>query len=143
MSNKSAKISYHEIMVGNRASFSLVITEKLVNNFSEISGDTNPLHVDEEYASRTHFGHRIAHGMLAGALFSKLIGMHLPGKYSLYLSQTLYFHNPIWLGAAVSVCGEVTHKTDATKTVIIHTSAEDTKSKKLLVDGDALVKLFK
>lgn len=143
MNDASKEIFYDTIVAGDKASFSVTITEKLINEFAGISGDVNPLHVDENYASRTHFGGRIAHGMIVGALFSRLIGMHLPGKYSLYLSQTLRFHNPIPCGAEIIVRGEVTHKTDAAKTIIIRTTAEDKNSGKILTSGEAMVQLLK
>jgi 3-hydroxybutyryl-CoA dehydratase len=141
--NAPREMVYNDIAVGDRASFEVTVNEKLVDEFSKISGDMNPLHMDEEYARGTTQGKRIAHGMIVGALFSRLVGMHLPGKYSLYLSQTLKFQNPIALGTKVTIAGEVTHKSDAHKTITIRTTAEDTVAKKTLVSGEAIVQLLK
>jgi len=135
-------MTYDDIAVGDVASFSALIDAALVENFARLSGDTNPLHVDAAYAAGTPFGKPIAHGMIAGALFSRLIGVHLPGKYAVYLSQTLKFHEPIAIGGEVTVRGEVTHTTDVHKTVAIHTILEDSSTKKILVSGDAMVKLL-
>jgi acyl dehydratase len=133
---------YADIAVGDRASFAVAITPELVRRFAEISGDMNPLHMDEQYAQGTSFGQRVAHGMLVGSFFSRLVGMHLPGKYSLYLSQSMHFHAPVLIGAEIAVSGEVIHKSDAVRTVTVHMMAEDVHSKNLLVSGDAMVKLL-
>jgi acyl dehydratase len=137
------KSTYQEIAVGDEATFSVPITDKLVDDFGYLSGNLNPLHMDEEYGKQTEFHHRIAHGMVAGCLFSRLLGMYLPGEYSLCLSQTLQFHNPITLNVEVLIRGKVTQKTDAYTTIVVHTTAEDPITKKILVSGDALVKVLK
>ena len=141
MTSDIASLTYADISLGDKASFSVVVDEKLVEEFGKLSGDTNPLHVDEAYARKTRFGARIAHGMIVGCLFSRFVGMHLPGKYSLYLSQTLSFRNPIFLGTAVVVRGEVTHKSDASKTLTIRLAATDASSKKIFVEGEAMVQV--
>jgi len=143
MANQPEERTYDSIKIGDAALFTIQITGELVEKFSEVSGDVNPIHMDEEYASHTPLGERIAHGMIVGALFSRLIGMHLPGKYSLYLSQTLRFHNPIPLGTEITIRGEVTHKTDAVKTIGIRATAEYSSSKKILVSGEALAQVLK
>jgi 3-hydroxybutyryl-CoA dehydratase len=134
---------YADINVGDKASLSVRITETLVDEFAKLSGDMNPLHMDEKYASGTPFGGRIAHGMIVGALFSRLIGMQLPGRYSLYLSQSLQFRAPIAVDTEITVSGQVVQKTDAVKTIAIRTIAEASDSKQILVSGEALVQLFK
>lgn len=95
------------IAVGDRAAFRATISPVMVEAFAELSGDRNPLHVDAAYAAGTSFGEPIAHGMIAGALISRLIGMHLPGERALYRSQSLCFLRPILLGTEVEVRGEV------------------------------------
>jgi 3-hydroxybutyryl-CoA dehydratase len=142
MNSSAHQAAYGELSVGEQVSFSVSVTEALVEEFSRISGDRSPLHMDAAFAKTTPLGGRVAHGMIVGALFSRLIGMHLPGKYSLYLSQTLHFHKPIALGAEIEVRGEIMHKTDAFKAVVIRTSATDARSKDLLVSGEATVQLL-
>jgi acyl dehydratase len=75
---------------GQHSSFTKTFTDEDVRRFIEITGDTNPLHVDDEFAVRTQFGRRIIHGMLA-SLFSTMVGMLLPGTGAIYRSQTLRF----------------------------------------------------
>jgi acyl dehydratase len=80
--------------------------------------------------------------MLVGSFFSRFVGMHLPGKYSLYLSQTLRFHAPISIGTAVTIRGVISQKTDAAQTITVQLTAEDA-SGKMLTSGEALVRLLK
>lgn len=132
-----------EIKTGDQAAFKVIISKELVDGFAELSGDTNPLHTNEEYALGTSFKQRVAHGMIGGCLFSRLVGMYLPGKYCLYLSQTLNFKKPIFLGTEVEVSGEVVKKTDAFQTLEIATFIKDAKTEEILIEGKALVKLLK
>jgi 3-hydroxybutyryl-CoA dehydratase len=143
MERKPNKKIYNDIAVGDRAAFSVVVTKELIAAFADVSGDSNPLHMDDGYAGGTPFGKRIAHGMLVGSFFSQLVGMHLPGLYSVYLSQTLRFRVPVPIGTVLTVRGEVTHKTDSSKTVTIHMVAEDADSPTIFVDGEAMVQLLK
>jgi 3-hydroxybutyryl-CoA dehydratase len=143
MSSEPKQLTYDEIAVGARAAFAIEMTAKLIEGFAEISGDANPLHVDPEYALTTEFGRPVAHGMIAGALFSRLVGMEMPGKYSLYLSQKINFHHPIFSGQKVVVSGEVLQKTDALKVVIIRTTIRHEAGGELLVDGEALVRILR
>ncbi len=87
-----------ELKVGDKASHKKIITEKDIKMFGEITGDYNPAHFDDEYALQTIFKKRIAHGMLVGSLFSKLLGLDLPGPGSIYISQTLKFRRPVYFG---------------------------------------------
>ena len=135
-------VRYEDIVLHDRASFTAIIDKATIDGFAAFSGDCNPLHTDEGYAESTPFRGRVAHGMIIPGLFSRLIGMYLPGKYSLYLSQTLQFHVPITPGTEVLIGREVVHKTDAYRTVGIRTSAIEIKTKKLLVSGEAMVKLL-
>ncbi|MDI9471409.1 MAG: MaoC family dehydratase [Tissierellia bacterium] len=108
------KKTIHELQVGDQASTKVIITEDLVKQFADVSGDKNPVHLDEEYASATPFKSRIAHGMLVGSLFSTLLGTELPGEGTIYLEQNLRFTKPVYLGdeitASVTVRELVTDK---------------------------------
>jgi len=83
------------------------ITETDVYAFAGITGDFNPLHVDAEYARRSRFGERIAHGILTAGLISAVLGMRLPGSGAIYLSQSLKFLKPVRLGDTVTATAEV------------------------------------
>lgn len=134
-------LSYEDITVGETASFSVVVDAPLVDGFGELVGDKNPLHMDEAYASGTKFGGRVAHGMIIGGLFSRLIGMQLPGKRALYLSQTLNFRRPVILGTELTIRGEVTQKSDVSHTIIMDMSAVDAQ-KNVVASGEAMVQIL-
>ena len=86
---------------GQSATFRKTFTDEDVRRFIEITGDTNPLHVDDEFAARTRFGRRIVHGMLTASLFSTIVGTLLPGTGAIYRSQTIRFLLPIYVGDTV------------------------------------------
>lgn len=92
---------------GAKATRSQTITDEMVRSFATLTGDTNPVHLDETYAATTRFGKRIAHGMLAASLISAALANDLPGPGTVYLSQTLQFKAPVYLGDTVTAVIEV------------------------------------
>jgi len=80
------------------ASISHLVTEVDVARFAELSGDDNPVHLDEEYASKSRYGRRIAHGLYGASLFSGIFGTRLPGRGCVYASQNLKFRRPVFIG---------------------------------------------
>ncbi|MHB8763564.1 MAG: MaoC family dehydratase [Deferrisomatales bacterium] len=99
--------TFADFAAGQRASFAKTITEADLSHFVAITGDVNPLHVNDEFARHTFFGSRIAHGMLSAALFSTLVGMVLPGVGAIYRSQTLEFLRPVRIGDTLTAWFEV------------------------------------
>src|SRR5438552_16232794 len=87
--------------VGQHVSFTKTFTEDDMARFIEITGDVNPLHVDEEFARTTQFGRRVLQGMLTASIFSTMVGMLLPGSGAIYRSQTLRFLLPVYVGDTV------------------------------------------
>lgn len=92
---------------GDRASRSLTISDDTIRAFAEVTGDHNPLHLDDDYAAGTRFGRRIAHGMIAAGLVSAAIANDLPGPGTVYLNQTLKFRLPVYPGDTVTATLEV------------------------------------
>jgi 3-hydroxybutyryl-CoA dehydratase len=90
---------FHE---GDTATFAKTITDADIVLYAGVSGDTNPVHLDAEYAARTRFGKRIAHGMLTAGLVSAVMGTKLPGPGAIYVSQTLHFTSPVYLGDTIT-----------------------------------------
>jgi 3-hydroxybutyryl-CoA dehydratase len=86
-----------EIKIGEKANFTKTVTEHDVYTFAGITGDFNPAHIDEDYAKKSRFEKRIAHGILTAGLISAVLGMQLPGPGSIYVSQTLKFLLPVYL----------------------------------------------
>jgi 3-hydroxybutyryl-CoA dehydratase len=92
---------------GDTESISKSITEEDVNLYSNISLDTNPVHLDEEYAKQTRFGRRIAHGMLSAGLVSAVLGTKIPGPGAIYTGQTLRFLRPVYLGDTITATATI------------------------------------
>jgi 3-hydroxybutyryl-CoA dehydratase len=105
--NPAASPEPLELAVGQRAERLFAVTDEAVRTFAGVSGDHNPLHLDEDFARKTVFRGRVAHGMLLGAFISAVLGDTLPGPGAIYLSQTLQFEHPVRIGAQVMVRVEV------------------------------------
>jgi len=93
--------------VGDSFSRSREVTDELVRAFAEVSGDHNPIHLDDEFAKTTRFGRRIAHGMLSGAFISGVLGYELSERKIVYLSQTMRFTAPVYIGDTVTTTSTV------------------------------------
>ena len=91
-----------ELNVGDLASWSKTIVDADILSFATVTGDFNPVHIDEEFAKQTMFEQRIAHGMLSGSLFSTVLGTQLPGEGSIYLSQDLKFRKPVFINDTIT-----------------------------------------
>jgi 3-hydroxybutyryl-CoA dehydratase len=98
---------FEDLSIGQTASFGKTITEADIVLFAAVTGDTNPMHLNAEYARTTIFGERIAHGMLAAGLITKVLGTQLPGPGTIYMSQTLKFLAPVRIGETVTATVEV------------------------------------
>ena len=91
-----------DFQVGQHASFTKTFTEDDLRRFIEITGDVNPLHVDEEFARATQFGGRVLQGMLTASILSTMVGMMIPGTGAIYRSQMLKFLRPVHIGETVT-----------------------------------------
>lgn len=91
-----------EYREGQSASITRQVTAEVVEAFARVSGDTNPVHLDEMYAAKSRFGRRIAHGMLAVSYISAVLGTVFPGPGTIYLSQNVSFLKPVFLGDTVT-----------------------------------------
>jgi len=138
MNDIPCDFTLNSIKIGQKKNFSLIITKSLIDDFAKISGDYNPLHMDDEYASNTNFEKRVCHGMLLSSFFSKLIGMYLPGKNALYFSQSLQFKSPCFINDEIFVEGVVLDKSNSTRIITVKTTIEKI-SGECLVDGQAKV----
>jgi 3-hydroxybutyryl-CoA dehydratase len=92
---------FEDLAVGMEASFAKTVTEADIIAFANVSGDKNPVHLDEAFAAKTMFKGRIAHGMLTAAYISTVFGTELPGPGVIYISQTLNFRGPVRIGDKV------------------------------------------
>lgn len=97
----------HELSPGMKACFSATITEEMLQKFLEISGDVNPLHVDDAFAQAKGYPSRVVYGMLTASFYSTLAGVYLPGEHCLLWEVNSKFTNPVFVGDELSVYGEV------------------------------------
>jgi 3-hydroxybutyryl-CoA dehydratase len=126
-----------DLSEGQSESLSKVITAKDVEAFAEISGDTNPVHLNEDYAKGTMFGGRIAHGILTAGLISAVLGTKPPGPGAIYLSQSLKFRAPVKLGDLVEAKVVVTAIDQEKRRVTLNTSCSI--ADKVVLEGEAVV----
>ena len=126
-----------DLAVGMTAVFGKTITEADLVMFAGVSGDTNPLHLDEEFASRSRFGGRIVHGMLTASLISTLIGTKLPGPGCIYISQNLKFRAPVRVGDTVETRATVTEVVAERRKVVLNTVC--TVKGQVVLEGEAKI----
>jgi 3-hydroxybutyryl-CoA dehydratase len=138
MSEKPSEYSFDEIELGMQKSFKVDISKNMLDVFGRDTGDYNPLHMSEEYASSTSFKKRVCSGMFLSSFFSRLVGMYLPGKHALHISQSLNFVNPCFIGETITVEGKVIDKSPATKIIKLETTITN-ESGKRIIDGKAQV----
>lgn len=137
---RAVKRSFAQLSIGQSASIKRTVTKKNVSAFALVSGDHNPLHVDEKYAKGTQFERVVVHGMFLGSLVSQLVGMKLPGAYSLLMKEMLEFKKPVFIGDTVVVTGTIAHKSDAARLVEIR--VEITRIDELVALGSVHVRLL-
>ncbi len=128
---------FEDLEVGMKATYATVVTEDAIRDFAEISGDKNPVHLDEEYASSTVFKERIAHGILTASYISAVIGMELPGPGCIYVSQSLNFMAPVMIGAEVVAEVQVEELFEVKRRAILGCSV--TVGDKVVLEGEAVV----
>lgn len=132
------ELTYEDIVIGDTAVFSKTISEFDIYQFAGITGDFNPMHIDEEFADTTIFEDRIAHGLLTGSFISTVLGMKLPGPNSIYLSQSFKFTAPVKVGDTIKAIVEVIEKRDDKRLIKLKTQVWNQR-KQMVVDGEALV----
>ena len=138
MSEKPSEYSFDEIEIGMQKNFQVFISENMLDVFGRDTGDYNPLHMNKKYASSTSFKKRVCSGMFLSSFFSRLVGMYLPGKHALHISQSLNFVNPCFIGETITVEGKVIDKSSATKIIKLETTITN-ESGKRIIDGKAQV----
>lgn len=129
---------FEELKVGQTAVISETITDTHIARFADLSGDRNPLHLDDAWAAKTRFGGRIAHGAFTGALVSRVLGMELPGTGSVYLSQSLRFVAPVRPGDTVTARAEVIELDAKRNRVKLRTTCSNQRDE-VIADGEAVM----
>jgi len=127
-----------QLNIGEKASLTKQITESDVIRFAEVTGDRNPIHLDPEYASKTRFKERIAHGMLTASLISAVISTRLLGPGNIYVSQSLEFKAPVKLGDVIQAEVELIEKIPEKNRVRLKTTCRN-QDGTVVIDGEAVV----
>jgi 3-hydroxybutyryl-CoA dehydratase len=130
---------FEDMAVGMHATFAKTITDADLVLFVGVSGDTNPVHLDEDYAAGTQFKGRVAHGALTASFISTVLGTKLPGPGSIYVAQTLKFRAPVHVGDTVTARCEVTAVQPERKFVIFKTQCFVRDI--VVIDGEATLKV--
>ena len=128
---------FEDLKVGMTASFAKTVSEADIVLFAGVSGDTNPMHIDQEFAAKTQFKGRIAHGILSASFISTVIGTRLPGPGSIYLSQSLRFKAPVRIGDTVTARVEVAELFPEKKRATLKTVC--TVGGTVVTEGEALI----
>lgn len=126
-----------DLTVGMSAIYAKTITDTDIVMFAGISGDTNPVHINHEYAAATMFKSRIAHGMLSAGFISTVLGTKLPGPGCIYMSQNLKFKAPVRVGDTVIARATITEIVPEKKRVTLKTVC--TVGETVVIDGEAVV----
>ncbi len=129
------------LTIGQKATRTQTISDEMVRTFASLTGDNNPVHLDDEYAATTRFGKRIAHGMLAASLISAALANDLPGPGTVYLSQTLQFKAPVYPGDTVTAIIEVKSVREDKPIATLTTTCVNQENV-VVLEGEAVV-LFK
>jgi 3-hydroxybutyryl-CoA dehydratase len=127
-----------QLNVGDADEFAKTVTESDINTFAGVTGDLNPAHINEEYAKKTFFKTRIAHGMLSAGFISAVIGTRLPGPGTIYLKQELNFLAPVKIGDTITARIEVAELWPEKNRVRLKTTCTNQEGK-VVVDGQAMV----
>ena len=131
------EVFFEDFSVGRRESVQRKVTVGMVEKFADVSGDVNPLHLDDAYAATTRFGERIAHGMLTASFISAVLGTKLPGIGAIFVSQSTRFLAPVPIGETVEAIVEVISLDRERNRVTFSTSCR--VGDKIVVAGDAIV----
>jgi 3-hydroxybutyryl-CoA dehydratase len=126
------------IQPGDKASRTTTITDEMIRTFASLTGDSNPVHLDDTYAATTRFGRRIAHGMIAAGLISAALANDLPGPGTVYLSQTLQFKAPVYPGDTITTTVEVKNVRSDKPIASLRTFCKN-QDDVIVLEGEALV----
>lgn len=124
--------TYDEITEGLKCEFKVTVTEDMFSSFKAITGDSNPMHTDNEYAVNKGYEGRVAYGMLTASFMSTIAGMYLPGERSLILSEEAEFPKPVYIGDELTITGEVKEKNDTFEYIVIKVIVRNAQGLKVL-----------
>jgi len=136
----SNEYTFDQIQIGQSDEFFHDVTENDITAFSNLTGDSNPLHMDSEYSATTNLEERVVHGMLTASFISTMIGTRIPGKGSLWYEQHIKYLVPVRIGDRIRVWAKVKHKSLSQQIVVLETVIYNQHNEKV-IDGEAKVKV--
>ena len=131
-------LTIDQIAEGQKSERSFTVTEERINLFAEATGDTNPLHLDEAFAEKTIFKKRVAHGMLSAGFISGELGTRFPGIGTIYLSQTMQFLKPVFIGDTITARLTVLERIEAKNRIRMETVCVN-QNDEVVLKGEAVV----
>src|SRR5688572_14883208 len=141
LSSLAFELHVMELNIGDTLSTGQLVRDELIREFADVSGDYNPIHLDEEIAKKTRFGRRIAHGMLSGAFISAVLGFEFSERSIVYLSQTMKFTAPVFIGDRVTATATVLNIREDKPIVTLETLCTN-QNGEIVVTGEAAVMIL-
>nr|MBQ4455693.1 MaoC family dehydratase [Clostridia bacterium] len=129
---------FEDLKVGQEEYFTVTVTEEMMKQFLDLSGDTNPLHNDEEFAVSQGYQNKVVYGLLTTSFISKLVGVYLPGKYCLLQGVEVKYSKPVYVGDILIVKGVVDELHESVRRAVIKVTIQNQDEKKV-VKGKAEV----
>ncbi len=126
------------LTIGDSATRTTVITAEMVETFARITGDSNPIHLDDDYAAGTRFGRRIAHGIFTASLISSVLANDLPGAGTVYLGQDVKFKAPVYIGDTITASVELVQYREDKHIATFRTTCTN-QDGVLVIEGEAVV----
>lgn len=137
--NTDTQISKEKLNENDEYRLTFSYSQEQVNQFAEVTGDNNPLHLDEEYAATTMFKRPIMHGFLGGSVFSKIFGTLFPGEGTIYMNQTMSFMRPMFVDTEYEAVMKITEINREKNRAKVQTQVIDKATGKVTIDGEATV----
>ena len=131
---------YEDLKIGDSGSLKQTATDEYVAKMAELTGDTNPVHLDDEYAKSSFFGQRIAHGLFCDAMVSTVLGTDMPGGGNIYMEKHIQFRAPIYIGEEIETTVTITDLADEKRFVSLSFKCEKADGT-VAAKGDARVKM--
>ena len=125
------KYTIRDLHVGKKEGFTICITEEMQRTFTELTGDLNPMHLDDEYAEKNGFERKIVYGMLTASFYSTLVGVYLPGERCLFHECDVAWKKPVYIGDRLTIKGEIKEKDERFNRIFIKASILNQKGEKV------------
>ena len=133
---------FEDLKIGQEEFFSVTVTEEMMKQFLDLSGDSNPLHNDPEFAVSQGYQNKVVYGLLTTSFISKLVGVYLPGKYCLLQGVDVKYSKPVYVGDILIVKGVVDELHESVKRAVIKVTIQNQDEKKV-VKGKAEIGFLK